>query len=1519
MHLIVGGRLPWDFQHGCRSWPVGSYPLERPWTSSGRVTAEVDAVSAADKSSTPGGRGPKPSPPRVQRWFQERPSPFPHEQEALDHIRALMPQAEPYRAWATFSFSANSGRVNECDLLILVPRGLFLVELKGHPGRLVNNGSTWNFHGPDRIRHINNPLHLTDLKSKELKSQLIWAASKHYPGLQIPRISPAVFLSAPDLRSELDAVQQIDVFGRDDGASGLPRIWQDFLGLPPHRDSEQARHERFRLAQALPDLMKRIGVRASTAHLNFGDGWKLANRPLDGGPTWEDRLAVREHPIHEEGRVRVYLVSMAATPETRSSVERAAKREYQVLQGINHRGIAQARDFRDHQGGPAILFQHRASDLRLDAYLDTFGAALTPEVRLELVRQLAEALRYAHRRSLYHRALASRSVYVSCKDDGSKPVLRIVDWQVAARDFDTTSLTSLGDPSAGGEHVEHSAQTFLAPEFEMEFADPVDLDIFGLGALTHLILSGRPPAERRSALIERLTADGGLHPAALSDAVPEPLDDLVYQATRTDVADRLDSVDRFLSELDRIEQDSAVELAAPAGVDPLTAAPGQSVDGTWTVERVLGTGATARALLVRRESDEEGAAGHSERRVLKVALDESRADRLRAEADALSRVGGGFVVKLLAGPREIHNRTVLDLEYAGERSLGTRLRGDGRLTYHELARFSSDLFTALDQLVGKGVRHRDLKPDNFGVQQRDDRSWQLMLYDFSLADAKDTDVKAGTRGYLDPFLDTPRRPVFDDHAEFYAAAVTLHEMASGERPRWGDEMTDPRTTGDEYPFIAEDIFEPALREGLAAFFRRALHRDADRRFDTLRQMRDAWQAVFTAADATAPVSTPATAGGTDSTVEAARDRAAAQAQLDTALSASGLSPRAESVANAFGATTVGQLLEVPLHQIARARGAGAVIRKELNRRHKQWSATLRQPVLPAPRPGRPAQPVTIGTENQAGDDLGTGSSVDDLAARLDPGPGRKGSNKSAVIRLLLGLPDASGALSPLPGWCQQKDIAEQLEITQPTVSRSHIAAIKDWVQDPVLAKLRTEMVGFVAESGRVVTARELATELRIRKGVREQDQQRADALALAVVRAAVEAEAWPDGKADEDQPRLAVLRRSGQVFIACESLPGTDDPSAPDLADYAKDLGQEAERLVRADPLPGRAVAVRDLRAVPLPQGMTPLADTRLVTLASAVAPNALHSPRLELYPRDLSLAKAIRISQAAAGVRHDRWATGEELLAKVRLRFPELPLGQPTPLALEEALQEAGFQLEYDSDTHRFRAPVPEHGRVLTASATSTSAFSGAVGVASAAAAAGRDPLTLLEAKLDDARRRGGFLALPIRGRYLPGAAEAITAHYDVEPVALGELFLTEFRALASEKGAPWDKVLTIDAKFTATGDLSRGLRSYVHAAWGRVADRLREQLADLPSDTVLFLHDAGLAARYHDAGGRALLADLQNAARRETDSPHGLWLLCPSEAPQETPTLDGVIVEVIGESERAVLRGDFLDKLAAGGTAVA
>ena len=1435
-----------------------------------------------------------------------------------------MPQAEPYRAWATFSFAAASGRVNECDLFILVPRGLFLVELKAHPGRLVNTGSVWNFHGSDRRRTIENPLSLTDLKSKELKTRLLWAANKFHPDVKIPRISPAVFLSAPGLQSELDEVQRTCVYGRNDGASGLPRIWDDFLNLPPAQSNEKQRREFFRLAQVLPDLMARIGVRGSGKHLDFGDGWRLESRPLAGGPTWEDRLAKREHPVREEGRLRIYLLGQQPDEAHRRSVERAARREYQVLQGINHRGIAQALQIGEHLGGPAILFRHRAADLRLDAYLATHGVALTPEIRLDLVRQLADALRYAHSRSLYHRALAARSVYVACRRDGSEPVLRIVDWQVAARDFDTTSMGSIGDPSVNGEHVEDSAQVFLAPEFEQPYADPADLDLFGLGALTHLVLTGHPPADRRSNLLEHVRAEGGLRMRAVSDEVPEALDALVYDTTRAEVSERLESVDRFVAELDRIEQELVAPELTVAGTDPLAAVPGQTVDGEWTVERVLGSGATAKALLVSRDTEDEDGRPRTERQVLKVALDERRADRLRAEARALREVGGGFVIRLWDGPRGLHERTVLDLEYAGERSLGAKLRAEGRLTYHELQRFSQDLFTALDQLAAKGERHRDLKPDNFGVLRRADGSWQLMLFDFSLAGVSDRDITAGTPGYLDPFLGAdPRRPVFDDQAELYAAAVTLHEMASGDRPHWGDGMSHPAVTEIETPTLTTEGFESALRDGLTAFFERALHRDASRRFESLRHMRDNWQSVFTVADATAPASTPATVNGVDQTVQEARDRAAAHAELDTPLGAAGLSPAAESAANALGATRVDELLAIPPHLISRARGTGALVRRELNRRHRQWKTHLQRPnTSPTPTddngPAGAAEPSLTLTDDSSTWLSHTHLNVLDYARRLAPAPGRKGSHRADVVRLTLGLPNENGLFPPLPGWCSQSEIAAHLGIQQPSVSRHHKAAIQEWIDDPALTALRHEIAAYVRAAGGVVTAQEIAAELQIRKGVGESDPRLAQALSLAVVRAAVEAETWPYDRTEEDQPRLAVLRRGSRVLVAAESLPGTEDPAPRDLAHYAAALGGVADDVASTDPLPGAVTVVRALRAVPVPPGMAPLADTRLVALAAAVAQDAQTSPRLELYPRGLGLARALRISQAAAGAHRERGLTVEELLARVRSRFPDLQLGAPTRVEMEEALDEAGFTLTFDPETQRFRPPAPEPvGSQVSGSSTGISHHRGH-GVAVAAAAAGRNPLELLQAKLEDSRRRGGFLALTFRGRYLPGVADGLTATQGVLPIDVGRLFLREFRALANERGT-WNTVLTHDVHFTASGELSTGLRSYVRGAWERVGERMHEQIREAPTRTVFLLHNAGLLGRYNDAGGHDLLVRLQNAARRADRAPHGLWMLCPGESQQATPQLDGRIVEVLVDVERAVLTRDFLATLAPGDSQVA
>jgi hypothetical protein len=240
----------------------------------------------------------------------------------------------------------------------------------------------------------------------------------------------------------------------------------------------------------------------------------------------------------------------------------------------------------------------------------------------------------------------------------------------------------------------------------------------------------------------------------------------------------------------------------------------------------------------------------------------------------------------------------------------------------------------------------------------------------------------------------------------------------------------------------------------------------------------------------------------------------------------------------------------------------------------------------------------------------------------------------------------------------------------------------------------------------------------------------------------------------------------------------------------------------------------------------------------------------------------------------------------------------------LEKALEEAGFPLQYDTTTQRFQPPAPAAPAWPSSTGTVTTTLG------PGPARAGRDPQEVLDRRLAAAAEQGGFLALTLRTSQLPGTAEALAAaHPALTPVDLGAVFIAEFRALAAELSTDWGKVLRADERFTAGGPIPGGLRSYVTRVWDRVAARLRERAA--APRTVLFLHDAGLLARYFDAGGHRLLTGLQLAARRPGDTPHGLWLLLPSEAPRSSPTLDGRTVEHIGDAEWAVLDKAYLTRL--------
>jgi serine/threonine protein kinase len=1461
-----------------------------------------------------------------QRWQGQR-SAFSWEQSALEHIKALMPDAEPYRAWQTFTFTTDRGHVREVDLLIATPGGLFLVEIKSHPGTATNRGSTWLFRDGDKTRPVENPLHFTDLKAKELKTQLDRAAGKLKIREPVPRIEAVVFLSAENLKSHLDEFQCQRVYGRDNLMStGLDGIWTGFLNQPPRSERNRVTPT---LSKQLPKLLQEIGI-ARMHRIGRVGPYELSEKSYDSGPTWEDYLATNPSlPTDYPRRVRVFLTERTATDEDRKSVQRAAHREYLALQGISHDGIVRAEQYSDELlVGPAVIFRHGANWQRLDHYI-TSTPDLPLHTRLEMVRQLAEALDHAHRRHLYHRALAPRSVYVEL--DGRYPRLRIADWQVAARPDTTTggtartrattAQTAMGGAAALLAHIERSAGPYLAPEFASP-ESPALLDVFGLGALSYLILTGQSPAATRGELAARLTQARALLPSAVIDSVSPAMDALVRDATQLSQADRTESVRQFLRHLDKIEEELTAPEADPEQ-DPLTVGPGDEIVG-WTVLRQLGTGSTSKALLVSRDGDAANG------RVFKVGLNEAAARRLEREAQQLGPLNDSHVARLLdqpfpAGPDETR-RTVIGVEYVGDHTLAEELRLHGPLTIHELERLGEDLFQAMAFLDRRRVWHRDIKPDNLALRELDRKGRELVLFDFSLAGTPDTDLIAGTRGYLDPFLGSPARQRYDQAAELYAVAVTLHEMASGELPSWGDDLADARFLDPaEEVQLAEDLFDPVARDGLVEFFKVALHRDAVRRFSSLHDMTRAWTDIFRGLATVPPLTTSATNGdgtgeeneGIDpvESARAKRAEAAAKATPATPLAAAGLSPYALSIAQQrLGIDTAGDLARVPARRITALRGIGSVPRYELVRLSREWRHRFTLTEAGQPRPDirwaegeehasvRDNKDLDAERERLPPDARPSPETAEDLA-RL--------SLNEVVRRLVPEAPELAQVTGLAPGptgrpvspWAAPLEIARTTGMPETEVT-AHLERLRNRWQKSVkaLTPVRDDLVEILRAHGRVLGWRQLAAGLLARRGADIADPAERLRLAAICVRAAVETEERRDS-ARMASRRWTLPDRTGEtgapdarVIVALTDTgeEGTA-PVSEELFIYAELLGMEADDLASRDPLPGVNEIRQVLRQVDTATNALRLSDTDLVLLAAAASEKSAATPRLELYPRDLPAERAVKISQVGSIA---EGALADELARRILARFPDLyTANRPTPETMPDLLAALGYDVTRGSD---FRLHLwPSTG--VSAATGSRSRAPARLVPSTATAESARHATD----RLTQARQRGGFIALKAPIRDATAIRAAIAAQDGVASVNVTTEFVRSLRAVVAEQGRPrWELVLAADSR-EASPAARTGFAQLLTKTW----TLLEEQIRAAGNSGIVLLHDAAPIARY--PGGIELLSRLMGAARDAEESPAGLWLLCPMEDPQAPPRLDRVTVSVIpGDAEQLYVPGELANE---------
>lgn len=1387
-------------------------------------------------------------------------SKFPWEREALAFIRQRFPTHEPYRAWSNFEFIADDGSINEVDLLVFTPQGLFLVEIKSRPGRLTGDAGTWTWDHEGRRSTFDNPLIAANTKAKKLRS-LLQRQRLLQKKLPLPFIEALVFCSDVNLRCELEGNARFRICLRDREAAGEAQarpgilaalLRRECAGLDPQ---PKVVHDR-PMGKLVGQALDQAGIRPSQRHRKVSD--YVLEQLVGEGPGYQDWKATHSQVAESKRRVRLYLVRSGATAEDRQTIERAALREFKLLETLQHPGILRAYGFTEHEVGPALLFEHDPQSLRLDHFLAQQKDALSIDARLDLVRQIADVVRYAHDKKVVHRSLSPQSILVSEAGNNARRI-KVFNWQAGYREGTSTSGVSrvVTATSHIERLVEDSSTAYMAPEALTDESPGEHLDVFSLGALAYQIFSGQAPASSGLELSDKLRVSKGLQISSVLNGAGEWLQLMIQKATHPVVQDRTGSVLDFLAELDEVENELSLPEHEYVG-DPARAQIGDLLPGGFRVLRQQGQGASSVALLVERDGQEF---------VLKVSNDPEHNARVRDEADVLRKVRHSHVVEFVdlleLGDRVgfLMRPVFTDREKKTIETLGHRLATEGRLQIDLLQRFGEDLLGVVCFLEEQGIPHRDIKPHNIAVGQvgRGDKL-HLVLFDFSLSRTPADNIRAGTNGYLDPLLPLRKPPRWDLHAERYAAAATLYELATGALPKWGDGATDPSHLSPTTEITVDaEQFDPGLRERLVGFFRTAFRRDIAQRFDNGEEMLRAWRHSFEGIDEPSSHS--------DHGDESPSAELLSEAAFDTPIAELGLGTRAGNVLDRANVLTVKDLLTVSVQQLLKLRGVGNKTRREIAAVVK----TLRE------RLGKPtteADATTDEPESIADSVDVTTLSVDLLVERVLKAGSREGDTSKHTALALIGLDPQ------LPGsWPSQSDVAQLTGVTRGRTGQIAAKLQSRWLKDKALTQLRSELVEILSNQGGVMTAPELADAVLMARGS-IQDEPERSRLAAAVVRAAVEAERALA------EPRIVVRRDEGRVFIACTT----------ELAGYARRLGDLADVIAGDDPLVSPARVIERLREVATPAD-TALPDARLVRLAAAASCQAAVSSRQELYPRDMPALRALKLSQGALlGL---PMLSVNDIHQRVGSRYPRAAALPPRP-ALDGLLREAGFSFEWDpagkGGAGCYVSPLRDRVSVTSDSQRvqrfPTSSSPGGLGEITPEEADARQ----FEERLQRAIKEGAFLSLLVNRKDFDLAREELCRRFPLEPVDFEGLFLDVLRDVAGKANVNWELVLKTDAA-PHDRDWDK-LMMLVGRAMPVVEQRL------MAADKTMLVIYAGLLARYEQMD---LLSRLSQKVGRRDGIP-GLWLLIPNA---NTAVLDNKPVPLIGPGQRARIPNSWLQNV--------
>jgi serine/threonine-protein kinase len=284
--------------------------------------------------------------------------------------------------------------------------------------------------------------------------------------------------------------------------------------------------------------------------------------------------------------------------------------------------------------------------------------------------------------------------------------------------------------------------------------------------------------------------------------------------------------------------------AAAARPDPMV---GMTLMGRYEVTRKLGEGGMGAVYEARHTLI-------GKRVAIKVLLDkyaqkENVIRRLQQEARLASSIGHPNIVDITDFGKTEDGRTFVVMEYLDGESLAQLIAREGPIGPERGLAITRQVADALAAAHDKGVIHRDVKPENVFICQRDGRDY-VKVVDFGISKSlkpgeqepesprlTQTGMVLGTPLYMSP-EQARGEDQLDQRIDVYALGVILYEMITGEVPFRGTNYLGIISQVLTHDVVPPRLLRPdlAISEACERVILKAMAKDRGERYQSMAEL-----------------------------------------------------------------------------------------------------------------------------------------------------------------------------------------------------------------------------------------------------------------------------------------------------------------------------------------------------------------------------------------------------------------------------------------------------------------------------------------------------------------------------------------------------------------------------------------------------------------------------------------------------------------------------------------------------------